>query len=219
MDERTSFHKDVFGRIPEEKQARVLSFAVREFAAKGLSGANINVIAEEAGISVGSMYKYFESKTDLYLEVVHRGMSIIQDSLDPILNSDLDFETKIDGIIEAIFIGAREYPRMNKLYSRYTAEIDKDLARSLSSRLESITAGVYAVLLRQAMDEGLVENAEDERLSAFFMDNIFLTLQFSLTDGYWGNRMQIFLGDDILDREAQLKSFASGFLKRALGIM
>ena len=218
MDDRTMYHKDVFERISPEKQLRILTTAAREFADKGFTAANINDIADNAGISVGSMYKYFESKADLYLEVMNYGLSLIEEALKPILAAETDLVAKVDSILDAIFASSEKYELMTRLYSRFTAESDSDLAGKLATRLESATASVYTDLIRQAVDEGYLPEGDDAGFDAFVMDNIFLTLQFSLTSEYWKNRMRIYLGDNIFSRKDELRSQMGRILKRALGV-
>ncbi len=218
MKEQAVHYKAVFGRIPREKRNRILSVATQEFAEKGLAGANINHIAETAGVSVGSMYKYFETKSDLYLEVVRRGMDLIVSGLTPIIDAEISLEEKIDAILDALIRGVQDHPQMNRLYCRYTAEAEGEPAKKLSSIMETYTATVYAALLRQAMDEGHIYTVEDERFVAFCMDNLFLTLQFSLSRGYWADRMAVYLGDDIQERTQELQENVAAFLKRALGL-
>jgi AcrR family transcriptional regulator len=213
-----AFHRVTFERIAPEKQHLVLDAAAREFADRGFAAANINRIAEAAGISIGSLYKYFETKTHLYLEVVNSGLDLIEEALEPILAADCPLGEKIDAILDAIFAGAREYPVMNRLYCRFTAEGDSELASQLASRLESITAEAYANLLRQGQRDGIVTAAADPRALAFGMDNIFLTLQLSLSGGYWKNRMEIYLGSETANDEKELKSYLSSFVRRALGL-
>ena len=213
-----AFHREVFDRIPEVKQKRILMVAAEEFAARGFSAANINDIADSAQISVGSLYKYFESKTNLYLEVVNRGFQLIEDAVQPILGSSLSLGGKVDAILDAVFSGAETQPLMNRLYSRFTAEGDVELAARLSSRLESATASAYTRLIDQAVGEGYLPTGDDARYDAFVMDNILLTLQFSLTSEYWRNRMKIYLGDDIFERRDELRSQIGRILRRSLGL-
>ena len=59
------FNTDSFRKLPTDKQEKILQPHYR-IAEHGFDGANINVIAKKAGISVGSMYKYFKNKHDLY---------------------------------------------------------------------------------------------------------------------------------------------------------
>jgi AcrR family transcriptional regulator len=213
-----AFHRNTFERIAPDKQRGVLDAAAQEFAERGFNAANINRIAESAKVSVGSIYKYFETKTHLYLEVVNRGLDLIAEALDPILTSDSPLEERIDAIVDAIFTGARDYPVMNRLYCRFTSEGDGELARQLASRLESITADAYGKLLEQGQRDGLVTTDIDPRVLAFCMDNIFLTLQFSLAADYWKDRMEIYLGSQVAKDERELKRQLSLFLRRAMGL-
>ena len=48
----------------------ILREAAREFARLGFDQANINVIAEQAGIGKGTIYLYFENKRELFLAML-----------------------------------------------------------------------------------------------------------------------------------------------------
>ena len=69
------YHKPTFDNISEEKRKKILDVAVNEFANHGFENANINTIAKKADVSVGSLYKYFDTKADLFLTSVNYGVS------------------------------------------------------------------------------------------------------------------------------------------------
>ncbi|WP_088224752.1 TetR/AcrR family transcriptional regulator [Desulfosporosinus sp. FKB] len=58
------------GQRSEESRGRILDSATRIFAEKGLDGARIDEIAEDAGINKRMLYHYYGSKEDLYGEVL-----------------------------------------------------------------------------------------------------------------------------------------------------
>jgi TetR/AcrR family transcriptional regulator len=55
-------------------RAKIVQAAVSEFAAKGMAGARIESIAARAKINKQLVYHYFESKEDLFLEIVEEHM-------------------------------------------------------------------------------------------------------------------------------------------------
>jgi AcrR family transcriptional regulator len=59
-----------FERLSAKKQERILEAAAKEFAANGYDGASLNRILDEAGISKGAAYYYFDDKADLYTTTV-----------------------------------------------------------------------------------------------------------------------------------------------------
>jgi TetR/AcrR family transcriptional regulator len=59
-----------FEKIPPEKRRQILDAAAREFAEKGYDGASLNRIIDDAGVSKGAMYYYFDDKEDLFHTVI-----------------------------------------------------------------------------------------------------------------------------------------------------
>lgn len=68
-----------FDRLPAEKREMILEAAAKEFAAYGYAQASLNRILNEAGISKGAAYYYFDDKADLYMTAVtHYSQQIMQ---------------------------------------------------------------------------------------------------------------------------------------------
>jgi len=65
----------VANRDPEATKARILAAAVREFSAKGISGARVDAIAARARVNKRMLYYYFESKEGLFREILRRRLA------------------------------------------------------------------------------------------------------------------------------------------------
>lgn len=59
-----------FHTLAGERQQAILHAALDEFSTHGFTGASLNRIITEAGLSKGSMYYYFDSKEDLYAHLL-----------------------------------------------------------------------------------------------------------------------------------------------------
>jgi TetR/AcrR family transcriptional regulator len=57
-------------RNPDRTRARILSAALKEFAAKGFAGARVDVIARRADINKRMLYHYFGNKEKLFRAVL-----------------------------------------------------------------------------------------------------------------------------------------------------
>ena len=62
-------------RNPERTRGRILSAALKEFAAKGFAGARVDVIARRADINKRMLYHYFGDKEGLFKAVLRRKIS------------------------------------------------------------------------------------------------------------------------------------------------
>ena len=59
-------------RNPERTRARILSAALKEFAANGFAGARVDAIARRAAINKRMLYHYFGDKEGLFRAVLRR---------------------------------------------------------------------------------------------------------------------------------------------------
>lgn len=195
------YHKKTFENIPEEKRRRILTAAIGEFANKGFDNANINVIASRAGVSVGSLYKYFNTKQDLFLTAVHRGVLILEDTIEPLSQAELDVRDKLEQIIRAVQSSSRQLGDLIRLYNEMTSENNAELVRRISRDMETVSAAVYTQVIAQAKEEGLIRSDIDPRMFAYLLDNLLMNLQFSYACGYYQERFKIYAGEDILERD------------------
>ncbi len=62
-------------RNPRRTRERILSAALKEFAAKGFAGARVDAIAKRAAINKRMLYHYFGDKEQLFREVLRRKMA------------------------------------------------------------------------------------------------------------------------------------------------
>jgi TetR/AcrR family transcriptional regulator len=209
-------HKKTFENISETKRNRILETATAEFAAKGYSSANINVIAEKAGISIGAMYKYFRSKEDLFLTVIDKGYQILEDVIRGIDLQNGSMYAKIEKILRAAQSYSRRYPELNLIYLDLASEGLVHLSQKLSRKMESISARFYQNLLVQGKADGTVDPDLDEKMASFCLDNLILMLQYSNTSEYFKERMRIFTGDDIFDNDEKTIQGIMRFIRGAL---
>ena len=59
--------------VSEFRCAEILGAARKVFARKGFNGATVDEIAEAAGLAKGTVYVYFQSKRNIYLEALKQG--------------------------------------------------------------------------------------------------------------------------------------------------
>ena len=72
---RTVKSASVSPRDPERTRGRILSAALKEFAANGFTGARVDAIAERAAINKRMLYHYFGNKEHLFRAVLRLKMS------------------------------------------------------------------------------------------------------------------------------------------------
>lgn len=145
-----------YQKTTEKKKQAIIQAALRLFKEKGFKDTSIKSIAEAAEVSPVSIYNYFGSKDNLVALCVNDLFEEITQQAEDILNSDLDFKTKLDHA----FALCQE--KMSQQISAYFQ--DKMVEDSVFSTLltKAITAkkrDIYRAYIKLGKEEGLI--AED----------------------------------------------------------
>jgi AcrR family transcriptional regulator len=153
----TSWKKD-----PEAVKENILTVATEEFAANGLSGANINVIAQKTTASKRMIYYYFGDKEGLYCAVLERVYASLRKSEDLLDVEGLDPVEALRRLVVATFEAHARAPHFIRLvmienihnasHLRKSETVPK-LNRSIIDKLEDVCArGKAAKLFRPGTD-------------------------------------------------------------------
>lgn len=209
-------HKPTFDNIAPEKRRRILDAATVEFSQHGFENANMTVIAKKAQVSVGSLYKYFESKQDLFLTVVQHSIRSMTELLNRLAVSEEDILVKVERILREIQRTSKQSAVLLRLYNGMTAEINPRFASQFAYEMESLPAHIYRVAIEEGKKAGDIREDIDAPFAAWLLDNLFMTLQFSYACDYYTERFRIYAGSEITDREDFVVDQCLKFVKSAL---
>lgn len=207
--------KPLFNRLGEEKKENILMTSIAAFSKEGFNSANINTIAEEANVSVGAMYKYFGSKRNLYMTCVEMAKNHLNETMQAIINDEDDFLTMIEKVIRAIQEHSKKNIEFTKLYYEMATEGNSGYAMEISDAIEGATSDLYSSYIKRAVIEDNLRKDIDARFFAFFMDNLFMMLQFSYSCAYYQTRMKIYTYDDVFDDDEKVAAQMLSFIKGA----
>lgn len=216
MGEKNIYCKPTFMNIPEEKREKILAVAVNEFAHNGFENANINTIAKKAEVSVGSLYKYFDTKTDLFLTSVDYGLKNLEVIMETIVQSDEDVMVKLEKLIRVAIEFSRRNTVLIKLYNEVTSESNAELVKKIATYVESVTSEAYKKAIIEGQVAGEIRTDIDPGMAAFFVDNLLMNIQFSYACDYYCERYKIYAGEDIFLKDEFAIENILRFIKAAL---
>ena len=162
--------------VQEFRTRAIEAAAVRVIAEKGLAGATMQAIAEEAGVAKGTLYLYFENRADLLQNAAEATYAEIMERLEAVLAQELGFADKIRALILAMLEFVDSHRDFFRLYVavRYA---ESDIAEG--SRLERPTMSHYRVylgqltrLLEEAIEAGQVSSVDPAKLAIFMTEGI-----------------------------------------------
>ncbi len=137
--------KDVGG-----SREKILRIALREFAARGLSGARVDRIAELAKTSKRMLYYHFKNKNDLYRAVLDQAYAGIRAA-----EADIDAE-RMDPVeaLRSIVIRSFDYHSQSEQFVRLVMNENIHHARNISASTVEGNRGIIETLAR-ILDRGV----------------------------------------------------------------
>lgn len=209
----------MYKKLSDEQINKLIEAGIKEFAEKGYDKANLSTIARHAELSVGVIYKYYQDKEALFLACVRYSLQALTDALKEVAFKSDNFEESIKSVIHTLINHAKENKEINRMYHEITAGGARQFSKMLAEEVEGITALVYTDLIRKAQEEGKCRKDANPELCAFFLDDLFMMLQFSYCCDYYRERLRLYCGDDIFNDDEKMEQELVKFLAGALGIM
>ncbi len=136
------------GRSDLTKQ-KILDAALIEFGDKGFALASTNAIYVAAGVSKGTVFKYYPTKADLFYAVFAREVDTMLLDLEPVLSSlENDVFEKVMEMTFAKALYAREHPHATRLLMDAIARPPESIRSRLVQHISDLTRLSVQLLFR-----------------------------------------------------------------------
>ncbi|MBD2441050.1 TetR/AcrR family transcriptional regulator [Nostoc sp. FACHB-110] len=137
------------GKRGQQRRDLILDTAADLLADGGTEAINTNVLAERAGISVGSVYQYFSNKEAILNALGERYMQQLSSNTLAALQQDvsgLDFSTIVDRVIDPMIAFERKHPAFRHLNAGQEGQTT--LTQAAQRVDQEILTTIYDLLLR-----------------------------------------------------------------------
>lgn len=162
----------VSDKYKKEKKALILKNAFECFAEKGFQAATIDDIVTRSGISKGAIYNYFNSKDEIYIELMNQQTEENMERLKTNISSLSCSKEKLDYLFET-YSNLNNHPqfqnstRVHIEFWIYSSR-KEDLSELMMSRYQ-----MYTGLFKGIVDEGILNgefpsDANAEELALVF---------------------------------------------------
>ena len=127
--------------------------ALELFAVHGADRVSMDEIAEKAGVSKVTIYKYFGSKEDLYAEAINLFVDEALAATEQVLNSDMDFLAKLKTVLT---MQTSSFQWVNADYLYQLWELDSrtaGISEGVRSRVKALMFRFY----EEGVQQGYIE--------------------------------------------------------------
>ncbi len=186
--------------LPEYKdlvRLKITEAALRVFSKKGYHDSKMDEIAEEAGLSKPTLYKYVQSKEDLLKTITESSVKLTENSLSfedkdikEILDENYKMMVESKGILHLGF-------EITSL-SSHDQNIQKLTREAYKAKKDAL-----AILLQNQQNKGFIKKEIDTKLAAQLITALITDVTSQLVLGcdeseiheYWNRSISAILGD------------------------
>lgn len=203
----------MYKKLDDDILNNIMETGIDEFVDKGINGANMRMIAQKSGVSVGVIYKYFGDKDGFFRACLDHSLDLLDSVLNDAVQTEDDFDECINKIVYALIRHSDEHSNYNAMYNEITAGGCRQYASEFARKIETRSAHVYRQIISKAQKDNIVPDDIESGILAFLFDNLLMMMQFSLSCEYYKERMKIFCGD-VIDKN-DIAEYMVFFIKKA----
>jgi AcrR family transcriptional regulator len=151
----------------EERRYQIIEAAVSIFARKGYAAAGTAEIAAAAGVSEPTIYRYFDSKQELYIAALRRNAEEVMENWERIA---AETENPLNALLtlgQWYMVTLRQKPELLALRFRSVSEAAEpevlDASREIYLQVLAFTEDLFV----QARDQGLLAASTETRTMAW----------------------------------------------------
>lgn len=163
--------------IREATKRKILNEAIKYFSINGFDGFKISSFSKQLGIGQGTMYRYYESKEELFIEVMKvADNSKDIESLKKLSMLLLPPKMKIRKLCESII------DSFNDINFAYKITLNTQLLLKENKMLDSDLYKYTAKIFKEGIKAKVVNDEDPIKLSQIFWSNVYvyaLTIIFS----------------------------------------
>ena len=184
---------NAFYNLEPKKRQRILDTAAKIIAKQGFHKANVNEIAAAAGISVGALYTYFDTKEDIFEAVLTEALQVTAVVQQKVVSRNQPLRDQLlDLFVEGLMM-ARRRPSYAEIYINMMAPGMEVFVEKFSPALEEAGALIYESLLQKGIETGEVRADLDVRAVAYMLDNTMLALYGSISNRFFSIHRSVLL--------------------------
>jgi AcrR family transcriptional regulator len=158
--------------LASRRREEILGVATRLFAERGFPSTDVQVAADALGVGKGTVYRYFPTKSDLFLAAVDRAMRLLKEHIDEAAAAVVEPLAQVSAAIHAYLRFFDAHPEFVELLIQERAAF-KDRKKPTYFVHREANIGRWQALFRALIAEGVVRDVPVERITDVMGDALY----------------------------------------------
>jgi AcrR family transcriptional regulator len=168
--------------LQQRRREEILDRAAVTFAEHGYPNTDVQWVADALGLSKGTIYRYFPSKSELFLAAVRRGVERLHEHISQSVEPVADPLQRIVTGISAYLQFFKEHPQIVELFIQERAEFKS--SRPIYFEHRDARRGPWRQIIADLIAAGRLRDVPPERVIDVMGDVLYGTM---FTNHFAGN--------------------------------
>jgi AcrR family transcriptional regulator len=149
--------------MEQNTKEKILKAGERLFSNKGYDATSVAEICEEAGVSKGAFFHYFDSKESFFLELLNRWLTELNERIQEYVNQESDVANSVLRMSELFKDIFRESRQKFLLFMEFLriAIRDERVLKELANYFQNYT-NYFSQLIEEGIKNGTFKDVEPE---------------------------------------------------------
>lgn len=161
--------------LNERRRKQILAVAIRQFAERGFTATDVQLIADELRVGKGTVYRYFPSKERLFLAAVDQGMESLREAVDAAAARSRTPLARVEAGIRAYLEYFDRNPAVVELIIQERAQF-RDRKRPTYFVHRDANLGPWRKLFAELIAVGIMRNLPVDRILTVVSDFLYGTM-------------------------------------------
>ena len=152
----------------------ILNSALKVFSENNYHAASMAMIAEEAGVSKGTLYWHFDSKEELFREIVLSGLDYFNEKFSNVAEEEITAEKKIYKIINFGVTTLIENSQMADILRNNVQLVSEDFQKRIEKKhRESVE--IFIKIIEQGIKEQKFKKLNPRNTAVMMLTALFIS--------------------------------------------
>jgi AcrR family transcriptional regulator len=165
-------NKQQLDQIRDERTQQIKQAALKVFARRGIAGTKTSMIAAEAGISEGLIYRYFNSKDELFSTLVQELMEEASKEIEYIQHLPGTPLEQISTLTQNMLDESNKYAFMLIQHARKADQVPEKVALILKQHAENVLIDRLVPLFVKGQQAGEFSAGDPRQLLSWYFSII-----------------------------------------------
>ena len=167
----------------EERSRRIVETSIELAEQGGFEAVRLRDVAAHAGVALGTLYRRFRSKEDLLVAALEQETRAVAQRIRQRPPKGADASERVVGFFVIATRGMLRRPNLSRAMLRATAAGEPVLAQKVEVFHDLMLRMIVSALRGEAVDTGVDEITEQERLVGDLLNRVWFALMMSWAGG------------------------------------